>query len=118
MDKHEQIILISTVPLVLVTAMTYVQEWYWFNLSNAIIIAALFYVLYFIVTTIFLKRFLMYAYLIKLTNVISLIWCLLEYDLEYINYSKPIMDIVLYIWLVFVIVKYRKGWRSYFERTC
>ena len=113
MDKNDKIILWFSTLLVLQTLPTwFVSSWYIFDLSVATIIATLVLCLSFVVREHFLRKFLVYIYLIKLTNIISLCAAYKEWGiLSYLNMSKPILDIILYIWFVYVFSKYVKGWR-------
>jgi hypothetical protein len=113
MDKRDKIILWFALVLVLQTMPTWFHfGWYWFDLSTATIIAFLVLCLSFLVKQYFLEYFLIYIYFIKLTNIISLY---ADYGnstyLYLLNYSKPILNVVLYIWFIYVFTKYVKGWK-------
>lgn len=113
MAKSDKILLWFAVVLVFQTIPTwFIIDWYWFDISVATIIASSVLVMSFLSKEWFLENFFIYIYLIKLTNIISLY---ADYGgskyLSLLNMSKPIMNIILYIWLIYVFGKYVSGWR-------
>ena len=112
MDKNDKIIFGFVITFVIQTIPTWFHlGWYWFDLSTAVIIASLMLCLSFIVKVFFLEKFLIFAYYIKLTNIISLYAAYGNSTyLDLLNTSKPILNIVLYLWLLISFTRYVKGW--------
>lgn len=115
MDKSDKIIFWTGLFLTFETIPTwFIFGWYWFDLSVASIIASLVLVISFIAKEWFLECFYIFIYYIKLTNIISLYaaYGKSEY-LPILNASKPILNVILYIWFLYVFTKFIKGW--YYE---
>jgi hypothetical protein len=113
MDKSDKIIMCFAVILVFQTIPTwFATGWYWFDISTATIIASLVLCISFLAKQYFLECFLTYIYYIKLTNIISLY---ADYGksiyLHLLNYSKPILNVILYIWFIYAFTKYVRGWQ-------
>lgn len=122
MDRNDKIIFWFSSLLVLQTVPTwFILGWYWFDISTATIIATLVLCLSFVVRESFLERFLLYIYFIKLTNIISLIASygkdkfpdntILILQMGLLNYSKPVFNVILYLWFIYAFLKFVRGWR-------
>ncbi len=122
MDRNSKIIFWFSSLLVLQTIPTwFILGWYWFDLSTSVIIATLILCLSMTPRDYFLQRFIEYIYLIKLTNIISLAASygkdkfpdnqVLILQLDLLNISKPILNVVLYTWFIYVFIKFVRGWR-------
>lgn len=121
MGRSDKIIFWLAVFLGLETAITwFIVGWYWFDISVATIIATLVLIISFLAKERFLELFFIYMYFIKLTNIISLYVAyghgkfkdvsLLSDNLSLLNGSKPIMNILLYVWFTYAFISYAKGW--------
>ena len=113
MDKNDKIILGFVAVLVAQTIPTWFNlGWYWFDLSTAVIIATLVLCISFIVRVFFLEKLLIFIYYIKLTNIISLYAAYGSSDyLGLLNMSKPILNVILYLWFLISFTRYVRGWK-------
>src|SRR4030066_1456018 len=121
MDRSDKIIFWFSILLVVETFQTWFGlGWYWFDISVATIIATLVLCLSFVARLWVLQNFLIFIYYIKLTNIISMYAAygkgkfsgnlMLVNQLLILDYSKIVLNIILYIWFIYVFREYVKGW--------
>jgi len=104
LNKEDLIIFWFSFIIVLETIPTwFVRSYYIFDISVATIIATLVLSLVFISKKKFIKRMMIFIYIIKLSNIVSLImnYCNSKY-MYLMDISKPIMDGIIY--LLFIMV--------------
>lgn len=122
MDRNDKIIFWFASLLVFETIPTWFKTgWYWFDISTATIIYTLVICISYFPRQSFLERFVIYISLIKLTNIISLMASyghdkfpentILTLQLDLLNLSKPVLNVILYFWYVSVFSKFVRGQR-------
>jgi hypothetical protein len=111
MDKTDDAVMNVLLIITLATVPTWIQDWFIYDLSNAIVIATLVLSLSFFVKEWYLIKFIYFLYIIKLLNILSVVSNYSEWEYNFIlDESKPMLLTISYIWLGFEYTKYVKGW--------
>ncbi len=115
MDRRDNAILLFAVVIAIENIPTWFKfNWYIYDVSNAVIIATLILCLEFITREWFLQKFFIFLYLIKLSNIISVCATYKKWAvLPFLDASKPILDLMVYVLLAVGIIRYAKGWEQY-----